>query len=159
MTMMDRTNYILIVEDVRDERDAARLILETEGYHVIAVASGQDALEYMRRREPPRMILLDLKMHGTNGWDFRTAQLSDPRLAGVPVVVCSGDGRLDEKAEALGIVDQLPKPIDQRTLLRLVAHYCEQLACRAVTSVREVDTVAGNGTDSGALSPVASLWK
>ena len=152
MTIANGTNYILIVEDVRDERDAARLILETEGYHVIAVASGQDALEYMRRREPPRMILLDLKMHGTNGWDFRTAQLSDPRL-------CSGDGRLDEKAEALGIVDQLPKPIDQRTLLRLVAHYCEQLACRAVTSVREVDTVAGNGTDSGALSPVASLWK
>jgi len=125
MTITDRTNYILIVEDVRDERDAARLILEIEGYHVIAVASGEEALAYMRRGEPPSMILLDLKMHGTSGWEFRTAQLADPRLAAVPVVVCSGDGRLDEKAEALGIVDQLPKPIDQRALLRLVAHLCD----------------------------------
>jgi CheY-like chemotaxis protein len=128
MTIMDRTNYILIVEDVRD---AARLILEIEGYHVIAVASGQDALEYMRRGEPPRVILLDLKMYGTNGWEFRTAQLADPRLAAVPVVVCSGDGRLDEKAEALGVVDQLPKPIDHRALLRLVAHHCAQLVADA----------------------------
>jgi twitching motility two-component system response regulator PilH len=125
MMPTDCTNYILIVEDVCDERDAARLTLEIEGYNVIAVASGQDALDYMRRSEPPCMVLLDLKMHGTNGWDFRTAQLADPRLAAIPIIVCSGDGRLDEKAEALGIVDQLAKPIDQKVLLRLVAHSCK----------------------------------
>ena len=122
---MDPTNYILIVEDVLDERDAVRLILEIEDYHVIAVASGEDALEYMRHSDLPRMILLDLKMHGTNGWDFRTAQLADPRLAAVPVVVCSGDGRLAEKADALAIADELPKPIDRRALLRLVARHCD----------------------------------
>ena len=127
---MDPTNYILIVEDVRDERDAARLILEIEGYHVIAVASGEEALEYMRRGELPRMILLDLKMHGTNGWEFRTAQLADPRLAAVPVVVCSGDGRLAEKADALAIADELPKPIDRRALLRLVARHYDNSAER-----------------------------
>lgn len=124
MTATNGRGYVLIVENVRDERDAASLLLEIEGYHVVAVASGQEALEYMRHGELPRMILLDLKMHGSNGWEFRTAQLADPRLAGVPIVVCSGDGRLDEKAEALGIVDQLPKPIDQQALLRLVADHC-----------------------------------
>src|SRR5678816_3213558 len=70
------------------------------------------------------MILLDLMMHGINGWQFRTAQLADPHIVAVPVVVCSGDSRLDEKAEALGIVDQLPKPIDQRALLKLTAFHC-----------------------------------
>ena len=121
---VDRGEYILIVEDVRDERDAARLILELEGYDVVAVPSGQEALEHMRSAEPPRMILLDLMMHGINGWDFRKAQLADPRIASVPVVVCSGDGRLDEKAEALRIVDWLPKPIDQGALIRLAALHC-----------------------------------
>lgn len=125
MTTTNGTRYVLIVEDVRDERDAARVLLEIEGYRVIAVASGQEALDHMRDGEPPRMILLDLKMHGTNGWEFRTAQLADPRLAAIPVVVCSSDGRLDEKAEALGIVDQLLKPIDQRALLKLVAYHCD----------------------------------
>jgi CheY-like chemotaxis protein len=140
MMPTDRTNYILIVEDVRDERDAVRLILEIEGYNVIAVASGQDALEYMRRGEPPSMVLLDLKMRGTNGWDFRTAQLADPRLAAIPVIVCSGDGRLDEKAEALGIADQLAKPIDQRVLLRLVAHNCKVGRVNASQEMRSTAT-------------------
>jgi CheY-like chemotaxis protein len=107
--------YILIVEDCRDEREALRLTLEIEGYNVIAVAGGHEALIHMRGTEPlPSMILLDLMMHGTNGWEFRTEQLRDPRLAAIPVVVCSGDGRLTEKALALGIAEYLEKPIEYR---------------------------------------------
>lgn len=125
MTNADHSEYIMIVEDAPDERDAARLVLEIEGYDVVALASGEEALAYMRRGgDPPRMILLDLMMHGINGWDFRRAQLADPSIAAVPVVVCSGDSHLDEKAEALGVVDRLPKPIDQKMLLALAARHC-----------------------------------
>lgn len=122
---MDDSHYILIVEDSRDEREAVRLSLEIEGYHVVAVAGGQEALEYMRRAEPPPcMIMLDLMMRGTNGWEFRTEQLRDARLASIPVVVCSGDGRIAEKAFALGIADNLEKPIDYDALLAIVGRYC-----------------------------------
>ncbi len=118
-------HYIMIIEDVRDERDAAQIILEHAGYNVTAVESGEQALAHMRVVEPiPCMILLDLMMHGTNGWEFRTEQLRDPRLATVPVIVCSGDGRLDEKASALGIVGQLGKPIAPAALIALVAQHC-----------------------------------
>jgi hypothetical protein len=51
------------------------------------------------------MILLDLMMRGTNGSDFRTEQLRDSRMASIRVMVCSGDGRLTEKASALGITE------------------------------------------------------
>jgi CheY-like chemotaxis protein len=118
-------HYILIVEDSRDEREAIQLTLEIDGYNVIAVADGQEALTYMRGTEPPpSMILLDLMMRGTNGWEFRTEQLRDPRLAGIPVVVCSGDGRLTEKALALGIAEYLEKPIEYEALLASVARHC-----------------------------------
>jgi FixJ family two-component response regulator len=70
------------------------------------------------------MILLDLMMRGTNGSDFRTEQLRDSRMASIRVMVCSGDGRLTEKASALGITDQLEKPIDYEALLELVARLC-----------------------------------
>jgi len=117
----------MIIEDARDERDAAQLILEDDGYHVIAVASGEEALAYMRMVDPlPCMILLDLMMHGTNGWEFRTEQLRDARLASIPIVVCSGDGRLPEKASVLGIVGQLEKPIDTTALLALVTQHCHR---------------------------------
>jgi len=119
-------DYIMIIEDVRDERDAARILLEIEGYRVIAVASVEQALAHMRAVELlPRMILLDLMMHGTNGWEFRTEQLRDPRLASIPVVVCSGDGRIAEKATALGNLSHLEKPIDSTALLALVARHYE----------------------------------
>jgi CheY-like chemotaxis protein len=122
---MNDGHYILIVEDSRDEREAVRLSLEIEGYHVVAVAEGREALEYMRRADPPPcMIMLDLMMRGTNGWEFRTEQLRDARLASIPVVVCSGDGRIAEKAFALGIMDNLEKPIDYDALLAVVGRYC-----------------------------------
>jgi hypothetical protein len=63
-------------------------------------------------------------MHGTNGWEFRTEQLRDVRLASVPVVVCSGDGRLDEKAVALNLPGHMGKPIDLGALLATVAQHC-----------------------------------
>lgn len=123
--MTHTPDYIMVIEDARDEREAIQVRLEIEGYHVRAVESGDQALALMRAEEhAPCMILLDLMMHGANGWEFRKAQLRDPRLASIPVVVCSGDGRLAEKAEALGVVSQLLKPIDPSVLLSLVAEHC-----------------------------------
>jgi CheY-like chemotaxis protein len=110
---------------VEDERDAARLTLEIQGYVVRAFASGDEALDYLRSVDDlPCMILLDLMMHGKNGWEFRTEQRRDPRLAGIPVVVCSSDGRLSEKADALDVVTHLEKPIDQKAFLAAVAQHC-----------------------------------
>jgi len=70
------------------------------------------------------MILLDLMMAGMNGWEFRAEQLRDLRLSPIPVIVSSGDGRVIEKACALGITEHLEKPIDFGALLGLAAHYC-----------------------------------
>jgi CheY-like chemotaxis protein len=122
---MENRRCIVVVEDCYDEREALRLMLEIEGYYVVALAGAQEALDYMRSTAPlPSVILLDLMMNGTNGWEFRTEQLRDSRMALVPVVVCSGDGRLSEKATALGITEHLEKPIDCGALLELVARHC-----------------------------------
>jgi len=116
--------YIVIVEDSSDEREALQLTLETRGYSVVAHADGQSALTYMRGTERlPYLIILDLMMRGTNGWEFRNTQLADPRLAPIPVLVCSGDGRLAEKSFALGLTEQLDKPIDQTALFAMIARH------------------------------------
>ncbi len=129
-------HYVLIVEDSPDEREAAQLTLEIDGYNVVAFSGGQEALTYMRCTEPPPfMILLDLMMHGTNGWEFRTEQLRDPRLAAIPVVVCSGDGRLTEKASALGIAEYLEKPIEHEALVASVTrHFPSAATTRTIST-------------------------
>ena len=121
MTVRD---YILIVEDDFDIRDALMQILEEEGYGVRGAANGQEALELLAREPAPKLILLDLMMPVMNGWQFRAEQLKDPRLAGVPVLVISADPHLQLKAESLGAVGLLKKPISLDELLVAVKSHC-----------------------------------
>ena len=45
--------YLLLVEDSLDQREAMQAALEIEGYHVIAVPGGQEALDHLRGAGPP----------------------------------------------------------------------------------------------------------
>jgi len=84
---------ILIVDDDSDVRRSLSDFLEDEGYAVAAASNGRAALDLMRGGGVrPAVILLDLMMPGMDGWDFRQAQLKDPTLASVPVVVVTAAG-------------------------------------------------------------------
>jgi len=82
--------------------------------------------ELARHRAPdvPCLVLLDLKMPRLSGHEFRRAQLGDPIVASVPVAVMSGAVDLQQRAEALGAVATVPKPIDCNALLDVVRRYC-----------------------------------
>jgi two-component system response regulator MprA len=78
---------VLVIDDDLDLRDVLSDLLIDDGFEPICVDSGREALRYLRDGEPPSLILLDLMMPDMSGWEFRRAQLSDPVLAGIPVVV------------------------------------------------------------------------
>ena len=117
-------DYILIVEDDFDIREALTQILEEEGYEVRGAANGKEALEIAASPPTPKLILLDLMMPVMNGWQFRAEQLNDPRLAPVPVLVISADPHLQLKAEKLGVAGLLKKPISLDDLLVAVKSHC-----------------------------------
>ena len=81
---------ILLVEDDPDIREDLAEILVDEGFQVATAAHGRAALDQMRRGPLPDLVLLDLMMPVMDGFQFRAAQLADPDLAAVPVVVLSG---------------------------------------------------------------------
>ena len=58
------------------------------------------------------------------GNEFRRAQLGDPTVANVPVAVMSGAIDLEQRAQALGAVATLPKPLDVDVLIDVVKRYC-----------------------------------
>ena len=66
------------------------------------------------------MILLDLMMPGTNGWDFRRQQLQQPRHANIPVLLMSGIADLPQQAASLQITHYLRKPISVATMLAMI---------------------------------------
>jgi CheY-like chemotaxis protein len=120
---------VLIVEDDPDVREMLAALLVTEGFHPVAAEDGLEALHLLRavrHRAPqiPCLILLDLMMPRLSGNEFRRAQLGDPTVAAVPVAVMSGAVDLEQRAQALGAVATLAKPIDCEMLLTVVRRYC-----------------------------------
>ena len=115
----------MIVEDDLDIRDALTQILEFEGYNVLSAENGQDALARLRDGEKPSLILLDLMMPVMDGWQFRVEQQKDANLNTIPVVIISADGRVYQKASAIGAVGYLKKPVELEVLLSTVERHCK----------------------------------
>jgi DNA-binding response OmpR family regulator len=123
------TGNVLIVEDDPDVREMLAALLVTEGFYAVAAEDGLEALHLLRavrHRAPqiPCLILLDLMMPRLSGNEFRRAQLGDPTVAAVPVAVMSGAVDLEQRAQSLGAVATLAKPIDIEILLAVVRRYC-----------------------------------
>jgi CheY-like chemotaxis protein len=68
-------------------------------------------------------ILLDIMMPVMNGWEFRAAQLDDPALAEIPVMVITADPGARGRAASLG-VGYMPKPIQFDRLLEFIGRHC-----------------------------------
>lgn len=82
---------ILIVEDDADTLETLRLVLEKEGYRVLAASSPQEGTEAVHA-EHPDLILLDVMMPtGTEGFHFVWNLRRDPdqSVRDVPIVVVS----------------------------------------------------------------------
>jgi len=112
------------VDDDEDLLDVLRDVIEEEGYRVLTAPNGEAALELLRSGEDPCMILLDLKMPGMDGHEFRRRQLAEPRFAEIPVVGFTGLWNGEQVAHQLALASCLRKPVNLHHLLETVAHYC-----------------------------------
>ncbi len=117
---------VLVIEDDQGSRDALRTLLEGEGYSVSCARDGDEALRKLRDGVRPGVILLDLRMRGLSGADFRAQQLREPAVAKVPVVIFSGAGNGAQASERLGASGYVSKPIDVDVLLKVVGRFFPQ---------------------------------
>jgi len=106
---------VLVVEDDEAIRDNIAELLTEVGYAVACAADGCEGLRRLRE-QPSDLVLLDLMMPGMDGWSFRTAQLEDPHLAHIPVVVVSAF----EHPRDIDAAAFVPKPYDVEHLLHVI---------------------------------------
>jgi CheY-like chemotaxis protein len=123
--VLNRDAPVLIVDDNPDTREALEAVLSVKGYSAVAAADGLEALAYLRGGGPASLIILDLCMPRMDGHAFRAAQMADPRLARIPVVIFTATGdsvkdpapllRKDANPDLLlaliGTVHPPPKPV------------------------------------------------
>lgn len=117
---------VLIVDDHPDTREALALVMELRGLDADVAGSGGEALAKLAEpHHRPCVVLLDLNMPDLDGWEVRERMRADPVLAGVPVVLLTGNYVDVERARRLGISGYLRKPVDVQQILGVVEQHCE----------------------------------
>jgi two-component system KDP operon response regulator KdpE len=112
--MTERT-MVLLVEDDPNIVDLIRSNLTVRGYDVFATADGLTALR-MLETEQPYIVLLDLMLPGTDGFEL-CRQLRERSPVGIIVVSARGGERDKVNALYLGADDYMTKPFGIEELL------------------------------------------
>jgi len=112
---------ILLADDDASFREMIAATLRAAGFAVRAVDSGAAALVAVRQREPD-LLLLDYRMGKPDGFDVCREVKADPHLSYLPVLILTGEGRLENRLEGFdaGADDYLAKPFDPRELVARV---------------------------------------
>jgi CheY-like chemotaxis protein len=115
---------VLIVDDDPDLRETLGLALTKSGFHVICARHGQDALDQTRSSAlRPSIVLLDLQMPVMDGETLLGLQDSEPLLAGVPVVIMTGDLRAPDPMPST-VRGVLRKPVALAIILEVIRSEC-----------------------------------
>lgn len=108
---------ILIVDDDAQIRASLRKALRAEGYEVILAADGQEGIERFHE-SPVDLLLLDLNLPVTSGWDTFERLTSINPL--VPIVIITGRRDQRDLASAAGVGALFEKPFDVPLLLESI---------------------------------------
>ena len=127
MSKEDDRKWILIVDDDSSVRLMLARVLSEEGYGVLTAASGVNALD-LAATMTFDLILLDLNMPGTNGWE--ALEELDAKHVVPPVIIVTAMPHQQAAARAAGVEAVLEKPLDFPSLIQTVS----QVLAKAVNS-------------------------
>jgi two-component system response regulator (stage 0 sporulation protein F) len=102
---------VLIVDDQNGIRVLLVEVFSSEGYHTSQASNGKLALEIVRK-DPPDLVLLDMKIPGMDGLDIlKHIKQINPSIK---VIMMTAYGELDMIKEAtdLGALMHFTKPFD-----------------------------------------------
>jgi CheY-like chemotaxis protein len=119
---------ILTVDDDPDVVEYLSSFLEDEGHEVAVASDERSALASLERFDPD-VILIDVMLPGRSGLDLLVRLRRDPRRAGTPLVLVTGDdGVLKDECRSYleshrgvrGPDHVLAKPMDREALLEVL---------------------------------------
>jgi chemosensory pili system protein ChpA (sensor histidine kinase/response regulator) len=114
----------MVVDDSLTVRKITGRLLERSGYRVVTVRDGVEALERLRELVPQAMVV-DIEMPRMDGFELTRKVRSDPRLAGIPIVMITSRTahKHEQHARDTGVDAYLGKPYQEEELLRHIAQF------------------------------------
>ncbi|GAB4177455.1 MAG: hypothetical protein Fur006_09150 [Coleofasciculaceae cyanobacterium] len=119
---------ILVVDDAASLRKTLAVSLERAGYRVLQAGDGWEALKQLRSNSSVNLVISDIEMPNTNGFDFLNHRRKDPQLQKVPVVMLtsrSGD-KHRRLAMHLGATAYFTKPYIEQNFLKAIREILNQ---------------------------------
>jgi len=112
---------IYVADDDPSILELVSIVLTRGGFEVVGFETA-DALMVALALRAPAAVLLDVRIPGLSGLDALKAIKDDPATARIPVLMLTGDGRLDRivLAMQLGAAGYMMKPFDGAQLLERV---------------------------------------
>ena len=128
------SHRVLIADDEASLRKVLASSLRKEGYDVVSVKSGDEAMEVLEASESPdtgepfHLVITDLRMPGMDG--MALLQRINKRFRDLPVVVLTAHGTVDLAVQALkqGAFDFITKPYEREELFSVVKKALEHRA-------------------------------
>ncbi len=119
---------ILCIDDDSLFRTQIRDILEGAGYTVLLASDGETGLN-LAKQEQPDLVLLDLVLPGSNGFDSCAQFKSDPCLAHIPILILTqvNNAELNPLAFDAGALFALQKTAAPERLLDFVQSALEHV--------------------------------
>ena len=102
---------ILIVDDDVETLRLVGLMLQRQGYKIVAANNGAQAIA-SAKMEQPDLILLDIMMPDMDGYEVTKQIRSDIAIQKIPIIMFTAKGMVDDKVEGFdaGVDDYLTKP-------------------------------------------------
>jgi pilus assembly protein CpaE len=157
---------ILLVDDFSDTLKVTSLMLEGQGYHVVATASSAEALA-KAETEKPDLILLDVMMPDLDGYEVCRRLRANPVTAELPILMFSSKGTPCDQEMGLraGADGYLTKPVQLRelvarietTLMRSRQTAIQDRLAKRSKIVGFLGSKGGVGTTTLAVNVAASL--
>lgn len=123
--MTDRQIEILLVEDNSDDVELTLHALRRENLanHIHVARDGEEALDFLfcngtyadrSFQQPPRLVLLDLKLPKVDGMEVLRQLKRDPRTKTIPVVILTSSKEERDLVQGygLGANSYIQKPVD-----------------------------------------------
>jgi CheY-like chemotaxis protein len=103
---------ILIVDDDVQTLRLVGLMLERQGYKILAASNGTQAIG-MARSEHPDLILLDVMMPDVDGYSVARTLRKEPETTDIPILMFTAKAQVEDKIAGYesGADDYLTKPI------------------------------------------------
>ena len=117
---------ILIAEDNEKNIKLFRDVLQLSGYETLEASTGEQAIELATLHRPD-LVLMDIRLPGTDGLEALRRLREDERTADIPIVALTAQAMAGDRERFLeaGFNGYVSKPVNVVEFISTVRRYCK----------------------------------